>query len=1031
MANHLIIGLGGTGGKVIREFRKRIYEEFRDVEPGHGVQIEYVYVDSSPEDLNNRADWKVLGKSVHLGESQKVNINGINMAMLDNINMYPGLKGFLNPDDLQMMKTKMGHLISAGIGGQRRRLGRTLFANNLSDRNNSINFESVVKGAVNRLTSNGARDADVTFHICAGLAGGTGSGSIIDAISQIRTWYPYQEDTKAYKIRLMLYMPEMVLASPRNDAGFYQANGYAALQEINALSAGNYHPVDITGQTDVYTGEVQRLLGSQEPFEAAYIYSNVNERGKVLDLSHGLPGAVADFLFQSIVASEIAGSKGQLGRMVQCENDGAGPENDQAGERSRSRKFLSFGITRVEYPETEVREFVTYNYARQAALQMTYNYWTGQQGYNERSLDEVGSGFIDYIKDKKNRESMMLSNSYLMLSKAIIESDNTKRWKELDLTWESRLQLDADDVQTSVEKKSWLGEFSGRCKTFYEDQFRNHGVKKFYDIQRKEIKAYSKHIRRHIERRLFDEWAAGTENSKSILEIEKFSSILIQDCGDRLNVFNQQKAKQDEELQTINADIKAINVEWNNIGWIKDAITKASDKVFSKYKTALCDYYTTQTRIEAYQYARELLQALILELTNMLEGIRAFKDELLVINQEVTEKAASKCRLNEEQDDTDIKKYEPEKVHGIVRQYISNKEYMSETSTAIRNRLIQYLGDDSEKTFINLFDQVDRDTVSDSILDICSEHASRAMEETAKSDPLNRMVGVNILDKLKQDLNTDEKLEQFVKMVIETSSTYVQFNADEKSKNFAGNTGSMMDMVQLSIPAPSEQNQAFYNKLITAFKNTVAGFNPNEDVAVNYKSNQIVVVSCKSGFPLRYLSNIKVLKDKYDRLLAAQDSDFNRMVLHTETFKEALPSLYELDSQSIRQMILKPLMLAFSMNLLAEQQDPVTGQRFICMKTKDEFGMDSWTPLGKDFSAIWNNLSQDYAKAMQLKELVDSELKIQARSNDQKKQLKQALGGVLQNQILPSLCENNQFHPDYPKYKAVAVEILNDELKEL
>ena len=230
MANHLIIGLGGTGGKVIREFRKRIYEEFRDVEPGHGVQIEYVYVDSSPDDLNNRSDWKVLGKSVHLGESQKVNINGINMAMLDNINMYPGLKGFLSPEDLQMMKNKMGPLISAGIGGQRRRLGRTLLANNLSDRNNSLNFESVVKGAVNRLTSNGARDVDVTFHICAGLAGGTGSGSVIDAISQIRTWYPYQEDTKAYKIRLMLYMPEMVLASPRNDAGFYQANGYAALQ---------------------------------------------------------------------------------------------------------------------------------------------------------------------------------------------------------------------------------------------------------------------------------------------------------------------------------------------------------------------------------------------------------------------------------------------------------------------------------------------------------------------------------------------------------------------------------------------------------------------------------------------------------------------------------------------------------------------------------------------------------------------------------------------------------------------------------
>lgn len=28
MANHLVIGLGGTGGKILREFRKRIYEEF-------------------------------------------------------------------------------------------------------------------------------------------------------------------------------------------------------------------------------------------------------------------------------------------------------------------------------------------------------------------------------------------------------------------------------------------------------------------------------------------------------------------------------------------------------------------------------------------------------------------------------------------------------------------------------------------------------------------------------------------------------------------------------------------------------------------------------------------------------------------------------------------------------------------------------------------------------------------------------------------------------------------------------------------
>lgn len=53
MANHLIIGLGGTGGKVLRELRKRVYEEFRSNDPGNGVFLDYVYVDSSPADLED------------------------------------------------------------------------------------------------------------------------------------------------------------------------------------------------------------------------------------------------------------------------------------------------------------------------------------------------------------------------------------------------------------------------------------------------------------------------------------------------------------------------------------------------------------------------------------------------------------------------------------------------------------------------------------------------------------------------------------------------------------------------------------------------------------------------------------------------------------------------------------------------------------------------------------------------------------------------------------------------------------------
>ncbi len=1033
MANHLFIGLGGTGGKVLRELRKRVYEEFRSNDPGNGIFLDYVYVDSSPADLEDRTGWKVLGKSVHLGIAQKVNINGISASVLGNINMYPGLKGFLNPSDLQLMQQEMGALISAGIGGQRRRLGRTLMANNICDTNSPNNFESIIRGAVGRLQHD-SNEQDVTFHICAGLAGGTGSGSIIDAISQIRTWFPYQEDTHAFKIRLFLYTPERTLVSARHDAGFYQANGYAALQELNALSIGKYHPTDVKGEKDIFSGEVRRLLDNQEAFESAYIYTNVNEQGKVLDLNEGLPAAVADFIFQTAVASGLVGSAGQLNRLVGCENDGAAPEKDQAGNNAHSRKFLSFGISRIEFPETEIREFMTYTYALQAARQLTYNMWQDGIGYGERTLDEVGMGFAYEIKDKKNREGLMLSNNYLTLAKPIVEGPATKRWRLFEETWEKRTQADADDVQTSIDKKSWLGEFGKRCDEFFNSQFRQHGVVEFFKIQRQELRGYARTIRRHIEKKLFDEWASGASDTKSILEIEKYTRLLIADCNDRIGAFEQQRARMEEELTNISEHIQAINVEWNEIGWLRDAITNASAKVFSKYKTAKSEYCSTATRAESYAYAKELLQNVIIELNNMLEGIMAFKDEMNVISEEVMRQADSKCQTNEEQSDSDIKKYDAEVVRRISRQFVSDREKMSSNAATIRSRMVQNLGEDGDHTFANLYDKTDYEAAVDIILEICQENAVRAMQDAAETDPLNKMVGVNIMEKLKQELNSEEKLEKFVKLVTSTSKSYVQFDPRETAMVIPGNTGAMMQMVQLALPQTDEKTNDFKDRLIQAFERNVPGFSKKEDVSVNYKDNQIVVISANSGFPLRFLSNVKVCKEKYDALVTPQNSkcSLNRMVLHTESFKDALPELFEENAETRKQKMVKPLMLAYALGIIKEQQNPVTGAKFDAIRVPDETFGDQWKPMGKGFADSWEAIAQDFKLAELLKNQVTKEMAIQARSNDQKAVLRKALGEVVQTKILPSpLCENNQFNPNYTKFRNLAVEIIQSELQDL
>ena len=1028
MANHLIIGLGGTGGKVLRELRKRVYEEFRSNDPGNGVFLDYVYVDSSPADLNDRSGWKVMGKSVHLGEAQKVSINGINANMLQNLNMYPGLQSFITSQDKQLIDKHMGPLITAGIGGQRRRLGRILLSNNLSDKNSSTNFNSVIKSAVIRL-QNASNDNDVTFHICAGLAGGTGSGSIIDAIAQIRKLFPYQESTQAFKIRLFLYVPEINMVFQNHDSGFYQANGYAALQELNAVSVGLYHPLDVTGEKDVFSQEVQRLLEGEESFEAAYLYSNVNEVGKILDINSTLPSSVADFMFQTIVVADMGNGVGKMSRLVGCENDGAGPEQDQNGNKNRSRKFLSFGISRIEYPESEIDEFVSYTYAIQATRQLTYNMWQEGLGYGECSLEEVGAGFMDEIKDKRNRERFKLSNSYLTLQKPIIESDHTRRWKEYRQAWEDRTQQDAGLVQQQYEKKYWLAEFNKLAADYYEKSFRAHGVKKFFDIQRQELKAYARNIRRHIEKLLFDEWASGSKNSKSILEIERYAQLLSRDCSDRIDSFKEQIALLEEELNRHSVAIAEANEAWKNIGRIKDALTNASSKVFASYKDATCNYYIASTLIASYHYAISLLQEILIEMTNMIEGIQAVKNEMSTILMEVVKQAGARCRVNEIAGDGLIKKYDPEKVQALAKQYAINYDFQSNNASEIRKTMIEGLGEDGEHTFANLYSVMDYDTATDIILDICTRSARSAMEDSAKNDPLSRMVGVNILDKLRMELNTEDKIEAFVKAAVASARSFVQFNLEEKGKLMGE---SMQSMIQLALPkAESDATQAFRQKLVDAFALNFPGFQPTADLSENYKSNQIVVVCANSGFPLRYLENLKTLKDKYDRLLARPEKELNRMVLHTESFAKPLPPLFEMDAKEIAESVKKPLLLAFAMQIITQQENPVSGERFYAMNIPDDFSDTNWVPLAKDFAGCLDVLSHDFKKFQMITEQVEKELLKQARSNDQKATLRKAVGAVVQQIILPTMCEGNQFDPLYSEYKNRAIEIFNNELKEL
>ena len=183
--NHILVGLGGTGGKILRAFKMRMFEEFPDAEKRGKQPVALLYVDSTdemmPHEGRARADFRVLGQDASFTNNEFLNIKAVDVsAILDHINNYPSVKGIVN--NVSAVRSAIGSLGQAA--GQKRRAGRLLFAAN------AIGYVNSLNNAYSRCTAISGDASKTHIHIFAGLNGGTGSGSVIDVIVQTRKAFP-------------------------------------------------------------------------------------------------------------------------------------------------------------------------------------------------------------------------------------------------------------------------------------------------------------------------------------------------------------------------------------------------------------------------------------------------------------------------------------------------------------------------------------------------------------------------------------------------------------------------------------------------------------------------------------------------------------------------------------------------------------------------------------------------------------------------------------------------------------------------
>lgn len=893
-SNHILVGLGGTGGKILRAFKMRMFEEFPTQEERGKLPISLLYVDSTdemmPKDGKARPDFRVMGQDASFTNNEFLNIKAVDVEhILNHIGNYPSVKGIVS--NVNAVKSAIGSLGQAA--GQKRRAGRLLFAAN------AVGYVNSLRDAYARCEQVSGDSSRTNIHIFTGLCGGTGSGSIVDVITQSRKTFPNA------KISVYAMIPEMNLPKSDMDQGRYYQNGYAAMNELNALQAGRWNPQDVTG-----TGELKlyndRVKGVADGLT---IYSNVNENGLTINSLTELPKIVSDYIFTRIFfINEEDQINGDIIRAYNFENmddfaleydETANPGPDGQIPVARTKKINSFGIKRVMYPELRILKHITYTVGESVLYQFKFNNWRENQGYVNEEKNK------DYRKEYLNKDNLsnwMLDDTHLTLDVKILESDvDYPRFNEY---WHDKAIAYAEEAKKADCPLNELDNIMGE---FYLQHFREEGVEAFYRGKERAIPEMAKEIRHKIESELFEKWKLG---DVSIVELQKVSKLLLERMGEIRSELDKKANDEKDNYANCDQDRTATVEDWSRLGILQRMVGKGA-RLYADHQNILTDYYTSKTMLVAWEFAKKLAAKVFVELGKLDADISAFGQKINDAIEETERLVTAQRKVNKGLED----------MKGAIIE-VSEDDTMSEFEVDIRTdkvdmpnisrQLRESILPKTEFTsFGHLANDISIDDIKDAFDVKLTEIVKTKHDEKANSD--KKVLGLNILTQLQQKLKTDDDIKFFASKIVSQSGVYLKLNNDQIQLHLRNNEGNLSPTnpasinkkaILVSIPSPDDNEglKKFADKLETAFKNSFNQSTARTTITVNRKSprkDELSIITVSYCFPMRAIEWMAPYKQRYEQFLhtgnAATDAS-NAILLHSEGNGSQLPSLFAVDN---------------------------------------------------------------------------------------------------------------------------------------
>lgn len=772
------------------------------------------------------------------------------------------------------------------------------------------------------------------------MAGGTGSGSVTDLVAQTRKHFqPNVSSGLNYKIILYCQIPEQS-PLPNWDKGLYHANGYAALTELNAMKVGLFKPHDISG-------EYEYVPCDNNVYNAAFIYTNANENGKIVNTEKELPNLVADLAFHYITVT----TDENIRTFMDCystENVDPKDEFDENAEEkesavpTRSKVFKTFGLKRIVNPELEIQEYLTYVMARQGLYQFKFNNWTEDKGYSNEPKNEDYRSKIIGADGEAFRNRVCLTESRLTLSEGILESEIAAKWKTISDDWNAVIPRLSQAAWQNNESQA-LSELTKLCEQRFDAKFREMGVMRFYELKERSKNELASEIRKKVEKEFFELWLSGNEPMSAIIKMMEFVAEYNNELSDEFEKSIQKKNRQLNELRERKA---LMEQEWAHPGLIGTVFGKKKN-IFQDYTTNTQKIYTIRTQIVALEFAKKLLAQVKIQLGDLDSDIKEINSRFSKvieitdkqINARCTEKTiASGAALK----DAVVRYYDPEQVGSFASQLRADRTTQDAQGQAIRNRLAALAGE--KASFNQLVEEAGEDRVLEIMEDECLKGVKVAHETLTQGK--QPVIGKNIIDQLYEKYGSSDKadeLDEFAREIINSAGVYLTFDQSEITRSITNNptpkpgTNVMFSSVLVTLPSSSKHKE-FCDRLQEAFRKNIKGDKQISFATDSPRINEITIMSLTYCFPLRMVNDVKFLKKKYDLALPEGDDEINRLVLHLEGDGRQYPTLFveRFDAKNY----LSDMLMGIAMGIIDYQETgDGTGEKSYCQLRRNSRGM--------------------------------------------------------------------------------------------